>query len=73
VTPTTCCIALHPLPQFLGDRLMVANAIGRSSIYSGAAWSNSVFEDDDEFGLGMRLALDKQAPRDFSLIWFTNG
>ena len=64
------------LSQFFGDRAIVANATGCSSIYGGnlpttpwaqnnegrgPAWSNSLFEDNAEFGLGMRLALDKQA------------
>jgi pyruvate-ferredoxin/flavodoxin oxidoreductase len=58
-----------------GDRIMVANATGCSSIYGGnlpttpwsvgadgrgPAWANSLFEDNAEFGLGMRLALDHQ-------------
>ncbi|GAB4504196.1 MAG: pyruvate:ferredoxin (flavodoxin) oxidoreductase [Anaerolineales bacterium] len=61
--------------QLFGDRLVVANATGCSSIYGGnlpttpwsvnaegrgPAWSNSLFEDNAEFGLGMRLTLDKQ-------------
>ncbi len=61
------------LSQLVGDRLMVANATGCSSIYGGnlpttpwtvdasgrgPAWSNSLFEDNAEFGLGMRLAID---------------
>jgi pyruvate-ferredoxin/flavodoxin oxidoreductase len=61
--------------QLFGDRAMVANATGCSSIYGGnlpttpwsvnqdgrgPAWSNSLFEDNAEFGLGMRLTLDKQ-------------
>ena len=61
--------------QLFGDRMMVANATGCSSIYGGnlpttpwtfnqegrgPAWSNSLFEDNAEFGLGMRLSLDKQ-------------
>jgi len=61
--------------QLFGDRMMVANATGCSSIYGGnlpttpwttnldgrgPAWSNSLFEDNAEFGLGMRLAIDKQ-------------
>ena len=60
--------------QLFGDRLLVANATGCSSIYGGnlpttpwahnregrgPAWSNSLFEDNAEFGLGMRLTLDK--------------
>ena len=61
--------------QLFGDRTIVANATGCSSIYGGnlpttpwttdtagrgPAWSNSLFEDNAEFGLGMRLAVDKQ-------------
>ena len=61
--------------QLFGDRMFVANATGCSSIYGGnlpttpwaknkdnrgPAWSNSLFEDNAEFGLGMRLAVDKQ-------------
>jgi pyruvate-ferredoxin/flavodoxin oxidoreductase len=61
--------------QLFGDRMLVANATGCSSIYGGnlpttpwtfnregrgPAWSNSLFEDNAEFGLGMRLTLDKQ-------------
>jgi len=61
--------------QLFGDRMMVANATGCSSIYGGnlpttpwsvnkegrgPAWNNSLFEDNAEFGLGMRLAIDKQ-------------
>lgn len=64
------------LTQLYGDRLFIANATGCSSIYGGnlpttpytknaqgrgPAWSNSLFEDNAEFGLGMRLAIDKQA------------
>jgi pyruvate-ferredoxin/flavodoxin oxidoreductase len=63
------------LTQLFGDRLLVANATGCSSIYGGnlpttpwtkdsagrgPAWSNSLFEDNAEFGLGMRLTADKQ-------------
>jgi len=65
---------LKLLSQLFGDRLMVANATGCSSIYGGnlpttpwttdadgrgPAWSNSLFEDNAEFGLGMRLAADR--------------
>ncbi len=61
--------------QLFGDRTMIANATGCSSIYGGnlpttpytvnkdgrgPAWSNSLFEDNAEFGFGMRLAIDKQ-------------
>ena len=61
--------------QLFGDRMVVANATGCSSIFGGnlpttpysvnasgrgPAWANSLFEDNAEFGLGMRLAIDKQ-------------
>jgi pyruvate-ferredoxin/flavodoxin oxidoreductase len=61
--------------QLFGDRTLVANATGCSSIFGGnlpttpwtfnregrgPAWSNSLFEDNAEFGFGMRLTLDKQ-------------
>ncbi len=61
--------------QLFGDRTIIANATGCSSIYGGnlptlpftkdengrgPAWSNSLFEDNAEFGLGFRLAIDKQ-------------
>jgi pyruvate-ferredoxin/flavodoxin oxidoreductase len=63
------------LTQLFGDRTMIANATGCSSIYGanlpttpysvnwdgrGPTWSNSLFEDNAEFGMGMRLAADKQ-------------
>jgi pyruvate-ferredoxin/flavodoxin oxidoreductase len=63
------------ITQYFGDRMMIANATGCSSIYGGnlpttpycvnesgrgPAWSNSLFEDNAEFGLGMRLAADQQ-------------
>jgi pyruvate-ferredoxin/flavodoxin oxidoreductase len=63
------------LTQLFGDRAVIANATGCSSIYGGnlpttpyttnregrgPAWSNSLFEDNAEFGLGMRVALDHQ-------------
>ena len=63
------------MSQLFGDRALIANATGCSSIYSGnlpttpyatnpdgrgPAWSNSLFEDNAEFGLGYRLAVDKQ-------------
>lgn len=62
--------------QLFGDRMLVANATGCSSIYGGSlpttpwsknatgrgpAWSNSLFEDNAEFGLGFRLSIDQQA------------
>lgn len=63
------------LTQLFGDRMVVANATGCSSIYGGnlpttpyavnaggqgPVWANSLFEDNAEFGLGMRLTIDKQ-------------
>ena len=63
------------LTQLFGDRLLVANATGCSSIFGGnlpttpwtsnkegrgPSWSNSLFEDNAEFGLGMRITADKQ-------------
>ncbi|MDB9446634.1 pyruvate:ferredoxin (flavodoxin) oxidoreductase [Anabaena sp. CS-542/02] len=62
--------------QLFGDRMIVANATGCSSIYGGnlpttpwthnsagrgPAWSNSLFEDNAEFGLGFRISIDKKA------------
>ncbi len=67
---------LKLLSQLFGDRALIANATGCSSIYGGnlpttpwsqnkagrgPAWANSLFEDNAEFGLGYRLTLDKQA------------
>ncbi len=61
--------------QLFGDRMIIANATGCSSIYGGnlpttpyavnpdgrgPTWNNSLFEDNAEFGLGMRLTIDKQ-------------
>ena len=66
---------LKLLSQLFGDRLQIANATGCSSIYGGnlpttpwaanadgrgPAWANSLFEDNAEFGLGYRLAIDSQ-------------
>ncbi len=66
---------IKTLTQLFGDRLMIANATGCSSIFGGnlptapyttdaegrgPAWANSLFEDNAEFGLGFRLAVDKQ-------------
>jgi pyruvate-ferredoxin/flavodoxin oxidoreductase len=65
---------LKLLTQLYGDRMMIANATGCSSIFGGnlpttpyaadangrgPAWSNSLFEDNAEFGLGFRLAIDQ--------------
>jgi pyruvate-ferredoxin/flavodoxin oxidoreductase len=67
---------LKLVSQLFGDRMIVANATGCSSIYGGnlpttpwthnaegrgPAWSNSLFEDNAEFGLGFRVSIDKQA------------
>jgi pyruvate-ferredoxin/flavodoxin oxidoreductase len=67
---------LKLLTQLFGDRTVIANATGCSSIYGGnlpttpwtknadgrgPAWSNSLFEDNAEFGLGFRLSIDKQS------------
>jgi pyruvate-ferredoxin/flavodoxin oxidoreductase len=72
---------LKLLSQLYGDHLLIANATGCSSIYGGnlpttpwsqnadgqgPAWANSLFEDNAEFGLGMRLAIDAQ--RDLAQI-----
>lgn len=71
------------LTQLFGDRAIIANATGCSSIYGGnlpttpytinregrgPAWSNSLFEDNAEFGLGMRLAVDHQNAYAKSLV-----
>jgi len=73
---------LKLITQLFGDRMLVANATGCSSIYGGnlpttpwstdgagrgPAWSNSLFEDNAEFGLGMRLAFESQR-RDATLL-----
>ncbi len=69
--------------QLFGDRMIVANATGCSSIYGGnlpttpwaknkegrgPTWANSLFEDNAEFGLGMRLAVTKHANQALSLL-----
>ena len=74
---------LKLLSQLFGDRLQIANATGCSSIYSanlpvaawakdhngrGPAWSNSLFEDNAEFGLGYRLAADQHLARATQLL-----
>jgi len=71
------------LSQLFGDRTMIANATGCSSIYGGnlpttpyttdgagrgPAWSNSLFEDNAEFGLGMRLGVDTLTARARTLV-----
>jgi pyruvate-ferredoxin/flavodoxin oxidoreductase len=75
---------LKLMTQLFGDRILAANATGCSSIYSGnlpttpycqnaegrgPTWSNSLFEDNAEFGLGMRLAIDKQNEYARELVW----
>jgi pyruvate-ferredoxin/flavodoxin oxidoreductase len=74
---------LKLLTQLFGDHMIVANATGCSSIYGGnlpttpwaknregqgPTWSNSLFEDNAEFGLGMRLAIDAQRELAVSLL-----
>ena len=74
---------LRLLTQLFGDRLLVANATGCSSIYGGnlpttpwstnkegrgPAWANSLFEDNAEFGLGYRLTLDKHREQAMELL-----
>ncbi|MDG5767850.1 pyruvate:ferredoxin (flavodoxin) oxidoreductase [Balneolales bacterium ANBcel1] len=74
--------------QLYGDRMVIANATGCSSIYGGnlpttpytknehglgPAWSNSLFEDNAEFGLGFRLTIDKQAEQAQRLLQEVNG
>lgn len=69
--------------QLFGDRMLVANATGCSSIYGGnlpttpwsknaegrgPAWNNSLFEDNAEFGLGMRVANDQQKQQALALL-----
>ena len=74
---------LRTMSQLFGDRAVIANATGCSSIYGGnlpttpwsvnkngrgPAWANSLFEDNAEFGLGMRLSLDHQARHALHLL-----
>jgi pyruvate-ferredoxin/flavodoxin oxidoreductase len=74
---------LKLLSQLYGDRLLIANATGCSSIYGGnlpttpwtvnsdgrgPAWSNSLFEDNAEFGFGFRLSVDNLAGQARSLV-----
>ena len=74
--------------QLFGDRTVVANATGCSSIYGGnlpttpwttnkdgrgPAWSNSLFEDNAEFGLGMRLTIDKLTEMAWELVAKLSG
>jgi pyruvate-ferredoxin/flavodoxin oxidoreductase len=74
---------LKLLTQLFGDRLLIANATGCSSIYGGnlpttpyaknregrgPAWANALFEDNAEFGLGMKLSVDALAARSRRLL-----
>lgn len=74
---------LKLMSQLFGDRLLVANATGASSIFGGAlpttpwsknengqgpAWANSLFEDNAEFGLGYRLSIDNKEKQAKALI-----
>jgi pyruvate-ferredoxin/flavodoxin oxidoreductase len=76
------------LTQLFGDRLLIANATGCSSIYGGnlpttpyttnldgrgPAWSNSLFEDNAEFGLGFRLAVEANAAQARRLVTALHG
>jgi pyruvate-ferredoxin/flavodoxin oxidoreductase len=74
--------------QLFGDRMIVANATGCSSIYGGnlpttpwtknkaglgPAWSNSLFEDNAEFGLGFRITVDRQRDQALRMLSAQNG
>jgi pyruvate-ferredoxin/flavodoxin oxidoreductase len=76
------------ITQLFGDRTIIANATGCSSIYGGnlpttpytfnaegrgPAWANSLFEDNAEFGFGIRVALDKQAEQARELLKRLSG
>ncbi len=76
------------LTQLFGERLTIANATGCSSIYGGSvpacpytknadgkgvAWANSLFEDNAEFGLGMRLAYDQAEENKDKSVWIIGG
>lgn len=79
---------LKLLSQLFGDRTVIANATGCSSIYGGnlpttpwaqneegrgPAWSNSLFEDNAEFGLGMRIALDQRLEAATNILRHMSG
>jgi pyruvate-ferredoxin/flavodoxin oxidoreductase len=79
---------LRLISQLFGDRMLIANATGCSSIYGGnlpttpwsvnaegrgPAWSNSLFEDNAEFGLGMRLAADRHLTQARALVHTLRG
>ena len=74
---------LKLMSQLFGDRLLIANATGASSIFGGAlpttpwsknsigqgpAWSNSLFEDNAEFGLGFRMSINQQEQQAITLL-----
>lgn len=74
--------------QMFGDRMVIANATGCSSIYGGSfpscpyakdksghgpAWANSLFEDNAEFGLGIKLGLDAQDKPSNASVWIIGG
>ena len=76
------------LTQLFGERLLIANATGCSSIYGGSsptcpyaktrdgkgpAWASSLFEDNAEFGFGMRLAYDLKADGKEKSVWCIGG
>ena len=76
------------LTQLFGEKMVVANATGCSSIYGGSsptcpytvnhegkgpAWANSLFEDNAEFGLGMRLAYNTQKENADKSVWIIGG
>ncbi len=76
------------LTQLFGERLLIANATGCSSIYGGSsptcpyaiakngkgpAWASSLFEDNAEFGLGMRLAYDNRPDSKEKSVWCIGG
>jgi pyruvate-ferredoxin/flavodoxin oxidoreductase len=79
---------LKLLTQLFGDRAVIANATGCSSIFGGnlpttpycvdragrgPAWSNSLFEDNAEFGFGIRLALDARPEGADRSVWLVGG
>ncbi len=79
---------IKTLTQLFGEKLIIANATGCSSIYGGSAptcpytknhegkgpaWANSLFEDNAEFGYGMRLALDLAKQNTDKSVWIIGG
>ena len=76
------------LTQLFGERMLIANATGCSSIYGGSSptcpyatnkdghgpvWANSLFEDNAEFGYGMRLACDFSSQKQDNSVWIIGG